>query len=162
MTPCDGASGGPGAPRASGTCVVIGYGNELRSDDGAGPWVARAVAALALPGVLATDAHQLVPEMAEMLSDARLAVFVDATVTPEPTDVAARRVEPHADPAGASHFGDPGALLWITRQVYGRCPEAWLVTIPARNLDLGESLTPGVRALCDTAVSVVARLVACP
>ena len=31
--------------------LVIGYGNTLRGDDGVGPKVAEAVAALALPGV---------------------------------------------------------------------------------------------------------------
>ena len=52
--------------------VVIGYGNELRGDDGAGPRVARAVAAHNLPGVQIITAHQLTPEMADGLAEARV------------------------------------------------------------------------------------------
>jgi hydrogenase maturation protease len=43
--------------------LVIGYGNELRSDDGVGPRVARAVAEWRLPGVEAIAVHQLTLEL---------------------------------------------------------------------------------------------------
>ena len=60
--------------------LVIGYGNTLRGDDGIGPAVAEAVAALGLPGVRVIVAHQLTPELAADLADAQLVVFVDAAV----------------------------------------------------------------------------------
>jgi len=162
MERSEGASGHPVAPRACGLRVVIGYGNELRRDDGAGPWVARAVAARELPGVVALDAHQLLPEMAEVLADARLAVFVDATVAQDATGVAVEPVEPRLDQGSVSHFGGPGALLAMTRHIYRRCPRAWLVTVPAHDVALGESMTPATRALCEAAVRMVVQLVTDP
>ena len=60
--------------------LVIGYGNTLRSDDGVGPKVADAVAALALIGVRALACPLLTPELADPVSQARVAVFVDAAV----------------------------------------------------------------------------------
>ena len=38
--------------------LVIGYGNELRGDDGVGPWVARSVADWQVAGVEAVAVHQ--------------------------------------------------------------------------------------------------------
>src|ERR1044072_3449496 len=60
--------------------LVIGYGNELRGDDGVGPRVARAVQQLSLPHVRVLVQHQLTPELAEDISRARAVVFVDAAI----------------------------------------------------------------------------------
>ena len=64
--------------------LVIGYGNTLRRDDGVGPHVAEAIAALALPGVEALVCPLLTPELAEAIARARRVVFVDAMVTAPP------------------------------------------------------------------------------
>ncbi len=58
--------------------LVIGYGNELRGDDGIGPHVVSELAALELPGVLTRIVHQLLPELAAELADTCLVIFVDA------------------------------------------------------------------------------------
>src|SRR5262245_41264787 len=63
--------------------LVIGYGNTLRGEDGIGPAVAEEVAARGLPGVRVIVAHQLTPELAADIADARLVVFVDAAVSGE-------------------------------------------------------------------------------
>ncbi len=44
--------------------LVLGYGNELRGDDGLGPLVARTVADANIPGVRVLTARQLLPEFA--------------------------------------------------------------------------------------------------
>ena len=77
----------------TGDFLVIGYGNTLRSDDGVGAKVAAAVAELALPGVVALVLHQLTPELAETISEARAVVFVDAAVDAA-TEVQVRQLEP--------------------------------------------------------------------
>ena len=58
--------------------VVIGYGNELRGDDAIGPAVAEQVAAWGRPDIRAIATRQLLPELAEDLARASLAIFVDA------------------------------------------------------------------------------------
>ncbi len=58
--------------------LVIGYGNTLRGDDGVGQLVAVAVSKWQLPGVIALERHQLTAELAEPLSRAAIAIFVDS------------------------------------------------------------------------------------
>ena len=48
--------------------LVIGYGNELRGDDGAGIMVARRIAENPPPGVRSIVARQLTPELADELA----------------------------------------------------------------------------------------------
>jgi Ni,Fe-hydrogenase maturation factor len=75
--------------------VVIGYGNDLRGDDALGPLAATAVAEWDMPGVQAIAAHQLMPELAEPLAQADLAIFVDARMltrsSPDPFSHGGRR-----------------------------------------------------------------------
>lgn len=70
------------------TVLLIGYGNDLRSDDAAGLRVSDAIAQGAAPfGSIASwrlanvstfCVHQLTPELAEILAKADIAIFVDA------------------------------------------------------------------------------------
>jgi Ni,Fe-hydrogenase maturation factor len=75
------------------SCLVIGYGNDLRGDDGAGPRVAELVRGWRLPGLTAIAVRQLTPELAEPLASAEFALFVDARPPDGTEDV---RVEPLA------------------------------------------------------------------
>jgi hydrogenase maturation protease len=122
--------------------LVIGYGNELRGDDAAGPQIARAVAAWGLPEVRALALHQLTPELAEALALADHAIFVDAAHTD--------RVEAHVAfcpiaslnrPHLAGHTGDPRALLALANAVYGQCPRAWSIGVPATSFAYGAGLS---------------------
>lgn len=138
--------------------LVLGYGNELRRDDGAGPAVARAVARASWPGVQAEAAHQLLPEHSVRVAAADRVVFVDATVEGAGA-VLCRPLEP-APGMGQIlvHACDPAGLLALARHVHGRVPQAWLVTIPARDLALGEGLSPEVEAAVASAVAAIRRL----
>ena len=145
----------------SAVVLVIGYGNELRRDDGVGPQAARAVTAWGRPGVQALAVHQLTPELAEQVASAARVIFVDA----RPDDggaVEVSRLGPVAARPGLGHTGDPRELLALVAALYGRCPEAWLVTVPTVDLDFGEGLSPAaqrglsealrrIRMLCDCA-----------
>jgi hydrogenase maturation protease len=126
------------------TSLVVGYGSDLRGDDAAGPRVAAAVARWGLPGVCAIAAHQLTPELAEPLSQARLAIFVDARVGGG--GVRLRPLLP-ADRLSSldMHIGDPAALLALAQALYGRAPRAWLITLPAHSFELGAPISPLTR-----------------
>ncbi len=133
--------------------LVIGYGNELRRDDAAGPLAARVVASWALPGVEAISSHGLMPEMAEPLSRAERAVFIDAA---EGVSVEALPVAPEGTPA-LGHAGGPGWLLGLARRAFGRAPQAWLVTVPAADLGHGEGMTDEAWAGVALALAEVRR-----
>lgn len=126
--------------------LVIGYGNDLRGDDGIGPRVADAVAAWRRPGVEVLSLVQLTPEVAATLASAERVVFVDADARPDAPGVALRPVTPAPEIAAITHGADPCALLALCQAVYGRCPAAWLLTVPARRFDIGAPLSPAAEA----------------
>ncbi len=157
-------------PEARRGALVIGYGNTLRSDDGAGPFVARALEARVPAGTRILDAHQLTPEMAIDISVATRVVFVDAIdvarglarreSAPQESGSRVSRLEPEpgADPLNP-HASDPGSLLWLAKTLFGGAPEAWLVAIPGTEFGFGETLSPGTaRASADAIAQVEALL----
>ena len=137
--------------------LVIGYGNTLRRDDGVGPRVAEAVAALALPGVRALACPLLTPELADPVSRARVAIFVDAAVD-APREVQLRPLEPSESSQLMAHAADPRTMLALARDVYGHVPKAWWLTIPVVKLGFGEELSPEARRGLDRAVEEIQRL----
>ena len=139
--------------------LVIGYGNDLRRDDGAGPVVARALEALGLPGLRVGVAHQLLPEHAELLARTRRVVFVDAAVG-RSDEVACAPLDPATAPLpGLGHGCDPAALVAMAEALYGSKPRAWIVTIPAHDLALGEGLTEETRKLLPSALAAIRAVI---
>jgi len=120
--------------------LIIGYGNTLRSDDGVGPRVAEAVGALHLPGVRTLLCQQLSPEHAAAISQADAVVFVDAAVD-APNEVQLRPLAPSDTTQLLAHAADPRTMLALARDVFGHVPRAWWLTIPAANLEFGETLS---------------------
>jgi hydrogenase maturation protease len=154
---------------AAGSTLVIGYGNTLRSDDGAGPAVVERLAAdPRLRGADLRAAHQLTPELAADASCVSLLVLVDATVdegaeaSPDRAGrVAVRRLEADADPGSAwTHHLDPAGLIALSRELWGVAPITFVVSIAAGSLEAGDGLSPAVEAAIPRAAEIVAALVA--
>jgi hydrogenase maturation protease len=140
-----------------GELLVIGYGNTLRSDDGVGPRVAEAVAALKLPGVQTLICQQLSPEHAAPISQAQTVIFVDAAVD-APREVQFRPIEPGDTCQLMAHAADPRTMLALARDVFGHAPKAWWLTIPAVKLDFCEELTPEAQEGLTEAVDKIRSL----
>jgi hydrogenase maturation protease len=126
---------------AARSILVIGYGNTLRGDDGVGPLVAAAVAAKRLPSVRVMTVTQLTPELAEPLAAASAAVFIDACCGPATPPVTIVPLRPAEMALLPTHAADPGCLLAVARSLFGRAPEAWLVTIAGTDFGLRETLS---------------------
>jgi hydrogenase maturation protease len=132
--------------------LIVGYGNPLRGDDGFGFLAAeRLQNSNADPEVEVLVLHQLTPELMETLSRAGRAVFLDAAVGTEPGRMAVRRVEPDGDTSsGFTHSASPAVLLAGSLALYGRAPEAALVTVTGGDFEFGYPLTAPVRAALDS------------
>jgi hydrogenase maturation protease len=137
--------------------LVIGYGNTLRRDDGVGPKVAEAVAALALPGVRALACPLLTPELAEPVSRAGVVIFVDAAVD-APREVQMRTLAPAKSSQVMAHAASPATLLAVARDVFGHAPQGWLLTIPAEDIGIGEELSTLARRGSATAVEEIVKV----
>ena len=141
--------------------LIIGIGNTLRRDDGAGCFLAEALAAeLARAGVGVTLElhHQLTPEMAEDVAELapHRIIFVDASVavqSPVLTPLA-----PDMGANAASHNLSPAALLAILDKLYSVTVEGWLVQTPAEDFGHGEGLSAVAQRGVDDAPAVAAKL----
>lgn len=146
----------------TGDALVIGYGNTLRTDDGVGRHAAERLAGdPRLDGVRVIGRHQLTPELALDISRAALVVFVDAsrrpsagTFTVEPMERTGRQG------TGWSHHLDPRSLLELTEELYGRVPDAVLVSVGVESVLLGDRMSPMVEGSLPRLVDAVAELIA--
>jgi hydrogenase maturation protease len=138
--------------------LVIGYGNELRRDDGVGPKVAAAVAEWNLPRVQGIACHQLTPELTDAIASAGHIVFVDAALGAGGL-VQCRDIEPDENSQVMTHATDPRSLLALANQAFGRCPTASWLTIPIQAVDFGEELSPLARQGLKIALEKIRSLV---
>jgi len=129
--------------------VVLACGNVLRSDDGIAVYVAHRL----FREVHDTDiriicCHQWLPEQAEELVGAELAVFIDASANLEAGKIEVLPILPSSnDVDGMSHCLDPGALLGMARSLYGHAPErAVLVSIGGSSFIHGYEFSDRVNA----------------
>jgi hydrogenase maturation protease len=141
--------------------LVIGIGNRLRSDDGAGVRVAEALEAQAT-GMQVLVCDQLTPELAEPISQARAVLFIDAQMSDASEPTAQAPGGAHLQPLEASTHGDPSGhaltpprLLALCAALYGPCPPAWQLLIPGEHWQVGDQLSARTAAACRTAVPVV-------
>ncbi len=141
--------------------VVIGIGNPLRGDDGIGWHAAQRLEALAFPpeSVRVVTTHQLLPELAELLSRADLALFIDATVDGAASEIRIRDVPPQPGQTAFSHAFTPEALLHAARDWYGHAPRGLLFTIGGEDFGHTDALSEQVRAALPDLVSRVCRLI---
>ncbi len=138
--------------------LVVGYGNDLRTDDGAGRWVADQIEDRNLPGVTVRSMSQLTPELALEIAGRDIVVFVDADV--DVSEVTVRPVEPKTDAKRTmTHHGDPGTLLALVPSVGEPPGQAHVVSIPATDLDMGLEMTEATQKAANDAIDRVVELV---
>ena len=148
--------------------LVIGLGNSLRSDDGAGMAVAEALAAKA-SCLSVRVCQQLTPDLAAEINQAPAVLFIDSVV-PGPSNehrptlkpIPSIEIEPshtHAvDPF--SHALTPERLLALTLALYNHCPPAWQLLIPGYQWDVGDELSPATHQACQEALPLALEWVA--
>lgn len=126
--------------------LVIGYGNPIRGDDGLGWYIAQRLAQAKSPRDLDVLAlHQLTPELADDLSHARLAIFMDACCDVAPGLLSCRLLKPNPPQSRVTtHHLDPRGLLSFTRDVYGTSPDAILLSVGGESFGYEERMTPRI------------------
>ncbi|PAX51216.1 hydrogenase maturation protease [Brunnivagina elsteri CCALA 953] len=136
--------------------LVIGYGNDLRYDDGIGQRVANDLNLNLNFTIKSLAVHQLTPELAETIVKADLVIFVDACLSLQSSDnsghksltklasnpdVQVRMLEPDSNKTLGGHTANPESLLAFTQVIYSYCPPALLVTVLGENFQLGDKLS---------------------
>lgn len=118
--------------------LIIGYGNPLRGDDAFGYRAAERIS-----GAIAV--HQLTPELMDPIARADRVIFLDAATDGTPGEIRRRPVLPAEDGRPFTHHATPESLLAGAQALYGRAPEATLITVTAATFDLSEALSPEVQ-----------------
>ncbi len=143
------------------TVLVIAWGNPLREDDGVAWHVLEGLRTLrprpGLPALHLRHAHQLTPEMAECVSRASGVVFVDARREGTPGEVRCQAISPSAGSNPLAHSLRPEGLLVYAEALYGRAPQAAIVSIAGERFGMGEELSPAVRHAVRWGVRAVLR-----
>lgn len=123
--------------------LVIGYGNTLRSDDGAGQIVANQIATWSLPNVRSLAVHQLTPELAEDLANSDIVIFVDAVISSKQNSekIEINTLECERQYLNLGHTENPRSLLYLSNFLYTKSPKAYWILIPAINFDFGEEIS---------------------
>lgn len=138
--------------------LIIGYGNSLRADDGAGIDAVRRIADR-YPGVHCKTVHQLGPELAEDIADYQTVVFLDASV--ESKDVTVNRIHlPVSMGPMHTHIATAPGLLALAARLYDASPlNAYMVHIPASSFEFGQPCTPETMKHIENSVERVSRLI---
>jgi Ni,Fe-hydrogenase maturation factor len=101
--------------------------------------------------------QQLSPEHADPISQAERVVFVDAAVD-APRKVQFRELTAGETSQLMAHAADPRTMLALSRDVFGRTPRAWWLTIPAEQMEFGETLSTNTERGLGVAVAIIQSL----
>ncbi len=135
--------------------LIIGYGNRLRGDDGAGPAFAERLRAV-LPSDFARiiSQHQLTPELVLECVKPEIdrVLFIDV----KRQQTTACEISPLSPirPSNAScgHQFSPELLLTSADKLYGQRRTGWLLTLPGFDFGFDEQLSRLTQAAIETAI----------
>jgi hydrogenase maturation protease len=130
------------------TYLILGYGNTLRSDDGAGYHIAAVVESWNLAQVRSLAVHQLTPDLADAIAQSEIVIFVDAATTV--AELAIESLPAHAAESFTGHYANPSSLLRLAETLYHHSPNAYRILIPAVDFEFGEAFS----AVTQTAVTL--------
>lgn len=139
--------------------LVICIGNVARGDDGVAHEVCRLLQGrVRTDGVDVLAAPDLDIAMAGQVAEASLLVVVDAERRTDPP-VRTEKLEGAAPGSPTGHGIDAPGLLALARVLYGREPEAMLVSVAAPLMEHSTALSDTARASATEAAAVVETLI---
>jgi hydrogenase maturation protease len=133
--------------------LVLGWGNPGRRDDGLGPAIVDSLGKLGLPGVEIDSGYQLQVEDAAQISKYQRVIFVDADRKAK-QDFKFETIHPaNGGMSFTTHHVAPDRLLALSRDLFHKEPEAWLLGVRGYEFDeFGEGLTDRAQANLKRAV----------
>ena len=147
--------------------LIIGYGNDIRGDDGFGIAVAQAVAEAQTSAVV-VKINTLVPELIEKIRLADGVIFIDASLTLACGEM--QRTELKVDKeqdelglglasASTSHDCAPQTLIQLNYILNKTQPPAWLFSVGGAQFDYSQRLSQSVKACVETARDEIISLI---
>ena len=133
--------------------LVIGYGNTLRADDGAGPAVIEKLTSL-LPRRISQKVkliacEQLIPELSVDIAPCKRIIFIDASLALPAGRISVTPIHEEPCDMRMGHYTTPGTVLAMAQSAFGVCPRAWLAAIGGQCMEISDQLTPAAAAAVD-------------
>ena len=142
--------------------LVIGCGNQLRTDDGVGPAAAGIVESWHTPGIKVRIVQQLLPELIDELANVDRILFLDAAINQQDCPFRLVAVEPRKSNRILGHHATPASLLALLRELNGNQPEAFLLTISASSFEHGAELKTCTQENLQAALLEITRWIQAP
>lgn len=141
--------------------LIIGYGNTLRGDDGAGQKVAEIVANWNMNDIISLAVHQLTPELVDIIAQVELTIFIDVipVINQETAKLAINPLKITLKTNQLGHHNTPENLLSLTQAIYGKVPPAYLILIPAINFEFGEEFSSMTKKFIDLALTEIKTII---
>ena len=140
--------------------LIVGYGNPLRGDDGLAWWVIEELSREGLPDdVEVIVQHQLTPELALSVSRAARVLFIDASRGGRPGEITSESVKAQPLKSTFSHEFSPATILSLAEKLYGKRPEASLISVCGENFDHSETLSPKIKASLPRLMELIRELI---
>ncbi|MCD6476124.1 MAG: hypothetical protein J7K85_07700 [Anaerolineaceae bacterium] len=153
--------------------LIIGIGNYDRQDDGVA-WHILCGVAKALGRKIPQDPYeeefeqtgekphllftlQIVPEMADLISNYDHVCFVDAHTGAIPTDLQAIEIKPSFQRSPLTHHMTPETVLSLTNTVSGLQPEGYLVSVRGYQFGFDQTLSPKTNELSISAIQEISN-----
>jgi len=123
--------------------LIIGIGNTLSRDDGIGIVAAQNISkAVGDPQIRIICCQQLTPDLAKDVSEADRVIMIDADQENGPGKVTVQEIMPGNRALNSfTHDLEPEMLLVCARELYGKSPDAFLVTGAGESFGFGEGLS---------------------
>jgi hydrogenase maturation protease len=149
--------------------LILGYGNPDREDDGVAWHIQRAlIAKLGLPTPASYEDEfplntkmdfvfylQLTPEMAEEIAPYDYICFLDAHTGNIPEPVRLIDVESDFQHSPFTHHLTPQSLISICETLYGKKPDAALISVRGYRFQFSRQLSEETQALVPQAVDLI-------
>lgn len=139
--------------------LILAVGNPLRSDDGVAWYAADLLSRRLSPDEAEIIfVHQLTPELAEPVSRANSAIFLDARQDGEPGQIVQTPVIEGAEGMYGTHMLTPAQLTALSYVLFGDRPKAFEVSVTGDSFAHGEELSRIVKNALPQLVESVVRL----
>jgi hydrogenase maturation protease len=146
-------------------CLVYGYGNPGRQDDGLGILLAEKWEIWARKhGIDHIDFeynYQLNIEDAHTISQYENVIFVDASVE-DIEDIKLSKVEPTNKTEFTMHAMYPGFILHLCQNLYDKSPKTYLLSIKAFEFEFNEEISQGAQRNLNMAFDLAVELFSVP
>ena len=139
--------------------LLIGYGNSIRGDDGFGIEAAEHFRdKLKNQLIRVLTCQQLTPELASEMSKVDRVIMIDAARGNTAGLITVRKIEPENGVAAFTHEIQPSTLLEMSRELYGTCPETFLVSVTGYSFEFSDKLSDDLTRIMPQVLTRVSEL----